>query len=370
MKKILFAAALAAMTLTACCDGGKTAVVMGDSSEFDSLSYALGANIATGMSYQLSEVPFDYKAIDREFQKAALNKTSVSHDDARKVLQDYFSYQKFAQRKQEIARKRAEADSIRQANGEEPEKVYAADPDMFESEEEREEVSSAFGTDLGYNVRESGLPLQVVWMLEGMQNVRDKNAKMSEDEIGRYLQHYFMVTRPAENAEASKAWLEKIEKKSGVKKTESGLLYKVIKAGDKNLMPSDPRDVVKVHYTGRLRTGKVFDTSLFKNRPKEQQEMMKLQLPDSYDKDEPVEFPLNRVIKGWTEGMQLVGKGGKIKLWIPSELAYGSSDNGRIGPNEALEFEVELIDVTPYEAPAPVEAEPEAQGENAWAPAE
>lgn len=370
MKKILFAAALAAMTLTACCDGGKTAIVKGDSSEFDSLSYALGANIATGMGYQLSEVPFDYKAIDREFQKAALGKTSVSHDEARKVLQDYFSYQKFAQRKQEIARKRAEADSIRRANGEEPETTYGADPDMFETEEERTEVSEAFGTDLGYNVRESGLPLQTVWMVEGMQNVRDKNAKMSEDEVGRYLQHYFMVTRPAENAEASKAWLEKIEKKSGVKKTESGLLYKVVKAGDMNLKPSDPRDVVKVHYTGRLRNGKVFDTSLFKNRPKEQQEMMKMQLPDSYDKDEPVEFPLNRVIKGWTEGMQLVGKGGKIKLWIPSELAYGSSDNGRIGPNEALEFEVELIDVTPYEKPAPVEEEPEAKGEDAWKSAE
>lgn len=259
---------------------------------------------------------------------------------------------------QAIDRKRKEADSIRLANGDTTQVVYGADPEMFETEEERDEISSAFGTDMGYNVRQSGLPLQVVWMLEGMQNVRDKNPKMTEDEVGQYLQYYFMVKRPAENAEASQAWLEKIEKKSGVKKTESGLLYKVVKAGDMNMKPSDPRDVVKVHYTGRLRTGDVFDTSLFKNRPKEQQEMMKQQLPDSYDKDEPIEFPLNRVIRGWTEGLQLVGKGGKIKLWIPAELAYGSSDNGRIGPNEALEFDVELIDVTPYEEPAPAEEVP------------
>ena len=63
------------------------------------------------------------------------------------------------------------------------------------------------------------------------------------------------------------------------------------------------------------------------------------------------------MIPGWTEGMQLVGKGGKITLWIPAELAYGSRGAGRdIGPNEALEFEVELVDVTPYEAPAPADS--------------
>ena len=122
-------------------------------------------------------------------------------------------------------------------------------------------------------------------------------------------------------------------------------------------MPKDPRDVVKVHYTGRTREGKVFDTSKFANRSKEQQEMIKKQRPDDFDKDEPVEFPLNRVIPGWTEGLQLVGKGGKITLWIPADLAYGARGAGRdIGPNEALEFEVELIDVVPFEEPAPADS--------------
>lgn len=363
MKKILFAATLAAVAsmTVCCCGGGKTAVRKGSLSEFDTLSYALGANIAYGMVYQMSDMPFDYKAVEKNIQDVALGKVSASHEEAIETLRDYF-LTKRPQRMQTIARKRAEADSIRVASGDTTKVEYpAADPDMFESEEERAAVSEAFGTDIGFNIRESGFPLQTIWIGEAMRDVRDKNAKMTEDEVNQYLQYYFMVKRPAENAEASAAWLEKIAKKSGVKKTESGLLYKVRKAGDQEVRATDPRDVVRVHYTGRTREGKIFDSSIFKNRSKEQQEMLKQQRPDSYDKDEPVEFPLNRVIKGWTEGMQLVGKGGKITLWIPAELAYGSRGAGRdIGPNEALEFEVELIDVLPYEQPQP-EASAEAE---------
>lgn len=357
MKKIFFAAVLAGAAFLTSCGSKSATLTMGSLSKFDSLSYALGANIGYGMGAEMKDIPFDYKAIDKGIVEGATEKAVEKHDESLGKLREFFMTKR-GERMRAVAKKRAEADSLRLAGGDTTKMEYpAADPDMFETEEEREQISYAFGNDLGFNVLKSGMPIHVVWIGQAMQDVRDGKAKMTEDEVNQYLQYYFMVKRPAENAAASTEWLAKAEKKSGVKKTESGLLYKVTKQGDENVKAKDPRDVVKVQYTGRTRDGKVFDSSKFENLPEEVQQMRKQQMPDSYDKNEPVEFPLNRVIPGWTEGMQLVGKGGTITLWIPSDLAYGARGMGRdIGPNEALEFEVELVEVTPYVEPAPADS--------------
>lgn len=332
MKKILFAAALFCAATLASCGGDKGSVRMGSLSEFDSLSYALGANIGYGMSYEMKDIPFDYNAVDKAIKEGALGKASQTHEQSLDILRDYFMTKR-GERARTIAAKRAEADSIRLAGGDTTKVEYpVADPEMFASKAECDSISYAFGNDIGYNIKESNIPVQIVWIVEAMKNVRDKDPKMEEDAVNQYLQYYFMVKRPAENAEASKKWLEKIEKKSGVKKTESGLLYKVTRKGDADTIARDSRDVVVVNYKGMTREGKQFDSS--------------------YDRGEPAEFPLNRVIAGWTEGLKLVGKGGAITLWIPSELAYGQRGAGRdIGANEALQFEVEVIDVKPYVEP-------------------
>lgn len=119
-------------------------------------------------------------------------------------------------------------------------------------------------------------------------------------------------------------FLEDNAKKEGVVTTPSGLQYKVLVEGTGKSPKAT--DTVLVHYAGTLIDGREFDSS--------------------YRRNAPIEFPLNRVIAGWTEGVQLMKEGAKFRFFIPSKLAYGARGAGRdIGPNEALIFEVELLQV-------------------------
>jgi FKBP-type peptidyl-prolyl cis-trans isomerase len=130
--------------------------------------------------------------------------------------------------------------------------------------------------------------------------------------------------RPKKNKAEGEAFLTKIKTEDGVKTTESGLAYKVLTEG----AGASPKstDQVTVHYTGKLISGKVFDSSV--------------------ERGQPATFPLNRVIPGWTEGLQLMKKGGKSVFYIPSNLAYGERGaGGVIPPNATLIFEVELKEI-------------------------
>lgn len=356
MKKVVITALVAGMAVAiSSCSSEQGVITVGKPSVFDSLSYALGANVGFNVTAQMSDVPFDYGVVAEGLTDGAFEKGSMAPEDAIVTLQEYFMNTR-TQRSAIVEQKRAEADSIALANGADEAAIAAArvalkaDADMFESEEQRHEVSYAFGIDLGTNIMKADLPVQTYWLNKAMADVVAGNSQMNESASMSYLQNYFTIVRPAEMKAASEAKLATIEKKSGVIKTESGLLYRIEEAGDTSLMATDDRDVVKVHYTGRLlRNDEVFDTSRFADRSADQQEMMKQQNPLDYNEDQPVEFPLNRVIAGWTEGMKLVGKGGRISLWIPAELAYGERGAGNsIGANEAIFFDVEIVDVTPY----------------------
>lgn len=127
-----------------------------------------------------------------------------------------------------------------------------------------------------------------------------------------------------ENAQLGKSFMEQNSTAEGVQSTASGLQYKVLEPGTGTTHPL-ASDQVKVHYHGTLIDGTVFDSSV--------------------DRGEPISFGLNQVIKGWTEGLQLMVEGEKTRLFIPSNLAYGNRTAGKIKPGSTLIFDVELIGI-------------------------
>lgn len=128
----------------------------------------------------------------------------------------------------------------------------------------------------------------------------------------------------AENQSKGMAFLEHNKSKEGVRTTESGLQIETLKKGDGATYPQS-NSRVEVHYHGTLIDGTVFDSSVARGKP--------------------IEFALHQVIPGWTEGLQLMSKGEKARLTIPSNLAYGARSAGAIPPHSTLVFEVELLDI-------------------------
>lgn len=197
---------------------------------------------------------------------------------------------------------------------------------------ELDSVSYGVGYDLGLFLNQRNQimdnTLDYDQVIAAILDLRDGKEKMGEEETYAFLNEYFSVRIPAKKLEAEAKYLAEIEKQKGVQKTESGLLYEVLAPGSEVKPTID--DVVRVTYEGKLKDGTIFDSS--------------------YQRADTVEFPLNGVIDGWGEGLQLVGEGGKIHLWIPSELGYGQNGAGQqIGPNEPLFFEVNLIEVVKAE---------------------
>lgn len=129
-----------------------------------------------------------------------------------------------------------------------------------------------------------------------------------------------------ENIRLGNEFLAQNKTKEGVLSTASGLQYQVLNQGSGTVHPK-ASDTVTVHYHGTLIDGTVFDSSV--------------------ERGEPIAFPLDRVIKGWTEGVQLMVEGDKYRFFIPSELAYGNRSTGKIGGGSVLIFDVELLKIIP-----------------------
>ncbi|NAW69638.1 FKBP-type peptidyl-prolyl cis-trans isomerase [Vibrio sp. V27_P1S3P104] len=180
---------------------------------------------------------------------------------------------------------------------------------------------------------EIGVELNKDIVLKGIEHVFAGNAQMTEEETRSALESLdkrvasLMQAKAAEKAETNKKagdeFRTEFAKQDGVKQTQSGLLYQVVTPAEGE-SPKDT-DTVQVHYKGTLIDGTQFDSS--------------------YDRGEPATFPLNRVIPGWTEGVQLMQVGAKYKFVIPPELAYGEQDTPTIPANSTLVFEVELLKI-------------------------
>ncbi len=203
---------------------------------------------------------------------------------------------------------------------------------------EVEKSSYALGINMGQSVKQFPFELSKEALIQGFSDtVNDGEIKISQEEYGQLMhalqvkmqeaqqaQSESMKDASASNLVAQQEFIEKNAKEAGVKTTESGLQYQVINDGD-GAMPTK-EDTVRVHYTGTLLDGTVFDSSV--------------------ERGQPAEFGVGQVIAGWTEALQNMKVGSKHKLFIPAELAYGDRGAGQhIAPGSMLIFEVELLDI-------------------------
>ena len=206
------------------------------------------------------------------------------------------------------------------------------------SKSDIDSVSYMIGYSTGMQIRQSNFgPLSANNIIKGIIDA-GKGVEIDYMQFQNVINGFMekrMEAIKGENEQASAKMLEANAKKEGVVTTPSGLQYQIIREGE-GIKPGE-RDTVEVNYEGTNLAGKVFDSS--------------------YERGVSAKFPLNGVIPGWTEGMQLIGEGGEIMLWIPAELAYGERGAGAdIGPNEALTFKVELLSVRPCEEQEETEA--------------
>nr|WP_280990964.1 FKBP-type peptidyl-prolyl cis-trans isomerase [Leadbettera azotonutricia] len=191
-------------------------------------------------------------------------------------------------------------------------------------------MSYAFGMAIGSDLKQAGLDFNYAAFTRGFREIIEgQETRLTLDQAVEKVQTAFraaMAKQAEYNREQEVRFFAENSIKPGVKTTVSGLQYEVLTEGT-GAQP-ELSDFVRVHYRGALLDGVIFDSS--------------------YDRGEPVEFPLDGVISGWSEGLLLMKEGGKSRLYIPSRLAYGAQGAGSaIPPNATLIFEVELLEIIP-----------------------
>jgi len=207
----------------------------------------------------------------------------------------------------------------------------AAVADEIKLETDQQKVSYVLGFQAGAQMKQQGMNVDFETLTKAIKDGLDGvTPRLTGEQAAAVMQKFQAEQRAQqakageENAKAGVAFLAENKNKPGVIVLENGLQYKVIKEGTGNMPKAT--DSVSVHYRGTLISGKEFDSS--------------------YSRGEPTSFPVNRVIPGWTQILQLMKEGAKWQVFIPSELAYGPRGaGGDIGPDSTLIFDIELIKV-------------------------
>jgi FKBP-type peptidyl-prolyl cis-trans isomerase FklB len=217
--------------------------------------------------------------------------------------------------------------------------------------DQKDKVSYSIGLNIGTNLNRQNVEINPEALMAGVKDGIAGKPQLTQDQIKEVMTAFEkdMQTKQKaageKNAAEGAKFLEENKKKEGVKTTVSGLQYKVIKEGT----GPQPKatDTVTVNYRGTVINGKEFDSS--------------------YKRGQAATFPLNGVIKGWSEGLQLMKTGAKYQFFVPPNLAYGERAVGPdISPNSTLIFEVELLDAKP--APSPAASVPPGASPQASAP--
>lgn len=196
-------------------------------------------------------------------------------------------------------------------------------------ENQVEKFSYAIGLSLASNLLQSGIKtIELKQLFEAIEDVMEgRQPKISPQEANQVIEEYFknkQANEGAENAKVGETFLANNKNKEGITELESGLQYEILTKGNGNTPKAT--DKVKCHYHGTLVDGTVFDSSV--------------------QRGQPAEFPVNGVIKGWIEALQMMPTGSKWRLYVPPHLAYGDQGaGGVIGPKATLIFDVELIDI-------------------------
>jgi FKBP-type peptidyl-prolyl cis-trans isomerase len=208
--------------------------------------------------------------------------------------------------------------------------AHAADSKKSGLDTDKKKLSYTIGQQIGGQLKSQGVELDAATFASSIQDaLSGKKPKLSNEEMqaamakAREAHQAKSEVEGKENKAKGDKFLSENKSKPDVKSTASGLQYQILTEGS-GASPKET-DTVKVHYKGTLLDGTQFDSS--------------------YERKEPAEFPLKGVIRGWTEGLQLMKVGGKMRLFVPSDLAYGPQGRPGIPPNSVLIFEVELLEI-------------------------